>query len=58
MSDTFTVVHRDLIIALAAQYRLPAVSAFGTKRTSESAQPMSVFGGKADIARTLRNVSF
>jgi len=28
MSDTFTVVHRDLIIALAAQYRLPAVYPF------------------------------
>ena len=24
-------------------------SAFGTKRTSESTQPMSAFGGKADI---------
>jgi putative ABC transport system substrate-binding protein len=24
MSDGFTVIHRDLIIALAAQYRLPA----------------------------------
>jgi len=28
MSDTFTVAHRDLIIALAAQYRLPAVYPF------------------------------
>jgi putative ABC transport system substrate-binding protein len=28
MSDTFTVVHRDLIIARAAQYRLPAVYLF------------------------------
>jgi putative ABC transport system substrate-binding protein len=28
MSDTFTVVHRDLIIALAAQYRLPAIYPF------------------------------
>jgi putative tryptophan/tyrosine transport system substrate-binding protein len=28
MSDTFTVVHRDLIIALAARYRLPAVYPF------------------------------
>ena len=25
------------------------MSAFGTKRTSESTQPMSAFGGKADI---------
>jgi putative ABC transport system substrate-binding protein len=28
MADTFTVVHRDLIIDLAAQYRLPAVYPF------------------------------
>ena len=27
-------------------------SAFGTKRTSQCAQPMSAFGGKADIAQT------
>jgi hypothetical protein len=26
------------------------MSAFGTKRTSELAPPMSAFGGKADIA--------
>ena len=26
--DTFTVVHRDLIISLAARYRIPAVYAF------------------------------
>jgi hypothetical protein len=30
----------------------------GTKRTSESTQPMSAFGGKADIAQTSRNVRF
>ena len=28
MSGTFPVVHRDLIIAMAAQYRLPAVYPF------------------------------
>jgi putative tryptophan/tyrosine transport system substrate-binding protein len=28
MSDGFTVVHRDLIIALAARYRLPAAYPF------------------------------
>jgi hypothetical protein len=28
------------------------MSAFGTKRTSQSAQLMSAFGGKADIALT------
>ena len=28
MSDTFPMVHRDLIIALAAHYRLPAVYPF------------------------------
>jgi hypothetical protein len=27
-------------------------SAFGTKRTFESTQPMSAFGGKADMTRT------
>ena len=34
------------------------MSAFGTKRTSESTQPMSAFGGKADIAQTRLNVRF
>ena len=29
MSETFVTVHRDLIIALAARYRLPAVYPFG-----------------------------
>jgi len=33
MSDTFPVVHRDLIIALAAQYRLPAVYPFRFQAT-------------------------
>jgi len=28
MSDGFTVIHRDLIIALAARYRLPAAYPF------------------------------
>ena len=28
MSDSFTAAHRDLIIALAARYRLPAVYPF------------------------------
>jgi hypothetical protein len=31
------------------------MSAFGTKRTSPSAQLMSAFGGKADITATERN---
>ena len=30
------------------------MSAFGTKRTSQYIQPMSAFGGKADIDRTFR----
>jgi putative tryptophan/tyrosine transport system substrate-binding protein len=33
MSDAFPVVHRDLIIALAAQYRLPAVYPFRFQAT-------------------------
>ena len=33
-------------------------SAFGTKRTSRHAQPMSAFGGKADITQTRLNVRF
>jgi hypothetical protein len=32
------------------------MSAYGTKRTSVGTQPMSAFGGKADIDLTLRNV--
>jgi hypothetical protein len=35
-----------------------AKSANGTKRTFQSAQLMSAFGGKADIVRMLRNVRF
>jgi DNA-binding response OmpR family regulator len=31
------------------------MSAFGTKRTSRRAQPMSAFGGKADMPRTCRS---
>jgi hypothetical protein len=31
----------------------PAMSAFGTKRTSHSCRRMSAFGGKADIAAKL-----
>jgi hypothetical protein len=38
-------------------YAAPHESAFGTKRTSQHAQPMSAFGGKADIDLT-RNVRF
>src|SRR5262249_54125278 len=33
-------------------------SAFGTKRTSRHAQPMSAFGGKADIGRMRCDVRF
>src|SRR6516225_4950481 len=36
----------------------PTLSALGTKRTSRRAQPMSAFGGKADIGLTLCNVCF
>jgi hypothetical protein len=32
------------------------LSGNGTKRTSRQAQPMSAFGGKADIGLTPRNV--
>jgi hypothetical protein len=32
------------------------MSAFGPKQTSLFAPPMSAFGGKADIARSYRNV--
>src|SRR6516162_5660685 len=35
-----------------------SMSAFGTKRTSQHAQPMSAFGGIADIDRSLRNVRY
>src|SRR6516164_11167298 len=31
---------------------------FGTKRTSRRAQPMSAFGGKADITQTYADVCF
>jgi hypothetical protein len=34
------------------------MSAFGTKRTSRPAEPMSAFGGKADIPRTWADVCF
>ena len=33
-------------------------SAFGTKRTSRQPQPMSAFGGKADMTRTCPDVRF
>src|SRR5262245_10463705 len=41
---------------LAVELRIgnPLTSAFGTKRTSRHAQPMSAFGGKADIFTTLK----
>jgi hypothetical protein len=32
------------------------MSAFGTKRTSELSQPMSAFGGKADMTFCSANV--
>src|SRR5262249_35372797 len=35
-----------------------SMSAFGTKRTSQHAQPMSAFGGIADIDRSPRNVRY
>jgi two-component system, cell cycle response regulator DivK len=34
------------------------MSAFGTKRTCQSRQAMSAFGGKADIIQTLHDVCF
>jgi len=47
-----TVVDNLLICAALHE------SASGTKRTSRPAQPVSAFGGKADIARTHSNVRF
>jgi hypothetical protein len=38
--------------------RMRLMSAFGTKRTSQSTQLMSPFGGKADIANSPRDVRF
>jgi rhodanese-related sulfurtransferase len=38
--------------------RRRVVSAFGIKRTSEGTQPMSAFGGKADMTRAYSNVRF
>ena len=35
--------------AAAGTSEFAGMSAFGTKRTSELSQPMSAFGGKADI---------
>jgi hypothetical protein len=34
------------------------MSAFGTKRTSQCAQPMSAFGGKPDIGQDDADVKF
>ena len=39
-------------------YAAPHESAIGTKQTSGHAQPMSAFGGKADISRTFPDVCF
>jgi hypothetical protein len=45
--------------ALNGRYVLTGqLSAFGTKRTSESTHLMSAFGGKADIAQTSDNVRY
>jgi hypothetical protein len=35
-----------------------AMSAFSTKQTFKDTQPVSAFGGKADIARTCSDVCF
>ena len=35
-----------------------AMSAIGTKRTCGRSQSMSAFGGKADMAREMRNVRY
>src|SRR5262249_25097280 len=43
---------------ISRQFAAPHMSAFGTKRTSGDAQPMSAFGGKADIAISGRDVCF
>src|SRR6516162_82585 len=40
-------------------YPMPTtMSAFGTKRTSQHAQPISAFGGKADMLLGLSDVRF
>jgi len=38
------------------QFAALHMSAFGTKQTSQWAQPMSAFGGKADIGWRCRDV--
>jgi putative tryptophan/tyrosine transport system substrate-binding protein len=66
LPDTTTSIRRDLIVTLAAQNHLPAVYPFRlfadaggrTKRTSRCAQPMSAFGGKADISGRQSDVCF
>jgi hypothetical protein len=46
----------DEVIELRQSMPHRTMSAFGTKRTSQWAQPMSAFGGKADIVQTSLNV--
>jgi len=46
----------DIVINLTTANWL--MSAFGTKRTLRPAQPMSAFGGKADIGRMWVNDRF
>ena len=48
----------ELIPLDAVTFAAMHMSAFGTKRTFHCVQPMSAFGGKADIDLTLRNVRF
>ena len=46
MSDGFTVVHRDLIIALAARYRLPGAYPFRFFAADGGFQRLQVFVGR------------
>jgi hypothetical protein len=55
MSSPLKVPH-SLLTRADEVIELRAMSAFGTKRTSPSAQLMSAFGGKADIANSPRHV--
>jgi putative ABC transport system substrate-binding protein len=48
----------DKVIELRLSFAAVHESAFGTKQTSQCAQPMSAFGGKADIGLTPCRVCF
>ena len=50
-----TVVTSNVVLVA---YRRGAMSAFGTKRTSQLRLAMSAFGGKADIEISGRDICF